>query len=135
MFNPFKKIRTTVKKKFGKDDGSKSIEHSANYKRLCQIWPHGTWQKPIGGAKYAVMDLTVRGIIDEVWARQNFLSAQAEADHDLNPGMFGSYTAPIPSNWYPSEKLLKTMFHKHSWDVNHLHYIVGELTNLKHINP
>ncbi len=42
---------------------------------------------------------------------------------------------PIRAGWLPSEKLYKIVAAHKGWDTGIVHYIVGQLTHLKHIKP
>lgn len=129
MPNPFK----SLKRMFGKKSGGKTEEvDPTSYPELYVIWPDGTWNKENSTHK-AEMDNNVRGAILDTWARENFIKAEQLAGFELNPGMFGTYPPPIPNGWLPSEKIIKLVFAKKNWDVNIMHYMVGQLKHLKHL--
>ena len=129
MANPFKALKSLFKKK-------RPRELPLNlYAELDIIWPDGTWTIGKTARENVDCDNTARGVILDVWAMDDFITAEALAGYELNPGRFGSRPEPIPKGWRPSEKILKMFFAKYDGDVNMMHYMVGQLQHLKHLRP
>ena len=130
MKNPFKYIKTH----FGKKPASQIDMRSEDTKKLELIWPYGTWQKAGWPPKdWRSMDVTVWSTIYDAWWLEYF-GGDLKIFKTTNPAMLGQ-PDPIPADWLPSEKLYKIVAVHKGWDTGIVHYIIGQLTHLKHIRP
>jgi hypothetical protein len=130
LVNPFKRLRSVVGKRSAKTP--KETQEVSLYAELYKIWPEGAWTMQWHNTSFAIMDNLARTVILDSWSfeqRERFVASFGErSDWTTMPD-------PIPAGWLPSERALKALAAKNNWDLKPIHYIVGELTNLKHIRP
>lgn len=133
MRNPIK----AFKQAFGRSryDKAPPTPDIPDYSAVRTVWPNGTWQLSNTPPKdWPIMDNNIQGLLIEYAAWQQLSQVEKSSGRKLNPAMYG-WPDPLPANWKPSEKLLKVFWAKKNYNVNYLHYVVGEMTNLRTILP
>jgi hypothetical protein len=131
MVNPLKRLRSFVGSKRSSKSPKETKEVSL-YAELYKIWPDGAWTMKWHSMSFADGDHVARGVILDTWSfeqREKFVADFGER------GNWATMPDPIPAGWLPSERAMKALAAKQNWDTKPIHYMVGELTNLKHIRP